>query len=203
MRWRRRISAKVNLNSSQLYFTTQIYQEATVGSTLTINRTLTGVNDALFVPFDQERYSIIYSDGVIENIGSEQFEISNDSTVVVFNGLSRINEIGITVNVTAIKPSIKSKSKVLVKSEEFVVDKISKVTAPEFAMSQNDYYGLRVDDEEISLNTADVENIVAVYESLDSGVPTLDTLGFANGLSLETRTVKGELIRGTYYGCSS
>lgn len=192
--------SKVNLNSSQLYFTTQIYQEATVGSTLTINRTLTGVNDALFVPFDQERYSIIYSDGVIENIGSEQFEISNDSTVVVFNGLSRINEIGITVNVTAIKPSIKSKSKILVKSEEFVVDKISKVTAPEFAMSQNDYYGLRVDDEEISLNTADVENIVAVFESLDSGVPTLDTLGFTNGLSLETRTVKGELIRGSTTG---
>lgn len=192
--------SKVNLNSSQLYFTTQIYQETTVGSTLTINRTLTGVNDALFVPFDQERYSIVYNDGVIETISSEQFEISNDSTVIIFNGLTRINEVGITVNVTAIKPSIKSKSKILTKSQELLVDKVSVISSPEFGMIQNDYYGLRVEDEEISLNTADVEALVAVYESLDANPPTLDILGFTNGLSLETSTVKGETIRGATSG---
>ncbi len=192
--------SKVNLNNSQLYFTTQVYQETTVGSTLTINRTLTGVNDALFVPFDQERYSIVYSDGVIETVGSEQFEITGDSTVITFNGLSRINEAGITVNVTAIKPSIKSKSKILIKSQTLLVDRISQITSPEFGMVQNDYYGLRVDDEEISLNTADVESLTAVYESLDATPPTLDILGFTNGLSLETTTVKGELIRGNTSG---
>ena len=35
-----------------------------------------------------------------------------------------------------------------------------------------EYYGLRVDDQEISLNVADVESVSAVYESLDSGAPT-------------------------------
>ena len=192
--------AKVNLDSSQLYFTTQIVQQTTVGNTLTINRSLTGVNDALFVPFDQERYSISYSDGTIETIGSEQFTISPDSTVITFSGLSQINVGGITVNVTAIKPSIQSKTKVLFKSQTLLVDKVSSGVATEFGMTINQYYGLRVDDEEISLNVADVESIGAVYESLDSGAPVLDVLGFVNGLALDVNTIKGELILGTESG---
>ena len=192
--------SKVNLDSSQLYFTTQITQQTTVNTTLTINRSLTGVNDALFVPFDQERYSISYIDGTIETLGSEQFTISPDSTVITFSGLSQINVGGITVNVTAIKPSIQSKTKVLFKSQTLLVDKVSSGVATEFGMSLNQYYGLRVDDEEISLNVADVESIGAVYESLDSGAPVLDVLGFVNGLALDVNTIKGELILGTSSG---
>ena len=67
-------------------------------------------------------------------------------------------------------------------------------------MTQNDYYGLRVDDEEVSLNVADVESVTAVYESLDSGAPTLDTLLFVNGLQLDANTIKGELIVGKETG---
>ena len=192
--------SKVNLDSSQLYFTTQIVQQATTGSTLSINRSLTGVNDALFVPFDQERYSISYSDGTIETIGSEQFSISPNSKVITFTGLSQINVSGITVNVTAIKPSIQSKTKVLVKSQTLLVDKISSGANTGFDMTANRYYGLRVDDEEISLNVADVESIGAVYESLDSGAPVLDILGFVNGLALDVNTIKGEMILGTESG---
>ncbi|AOV62054.1 virulence-associated structural protein [Synechococcus phage S-CAM7] len=192
--------AKVNLDSSQLYFTTQITQQATVGSTLTLNRTLTGVNDALFTSFDQERYSIVYNDGTTETIGSEQVSLSADSTVITFTGLSKINEIGITVNVTAIKPSIKSKTKVLLKSQLLLVDKISPNLPADFGLTSNEFYGLRVDDEEISLNVADVESISAVYESLDGGDPVLDVLGFVNGLSLDANTVKGELILGSVSG---
>ncbi len=192
--------AKVNLGSSQLYFTTQIYQQSTVGSTLTLNRTLTGVNDALFAPFDQERYSIIYNDGTIETIGSEQVTLSPDSTVITFTGLSKINQVAITVNVTAIKPSIKSKTKVLSKSQTLLIDKISPGQASDFGLTTNEYYGLRVDDEEISLNVADVESISAVYESLDSAAPILDVLGFVNGLSLDTTTIKGEFIIGSVSG---
>ena len=192
--------AKVNLDASQLYFTSQITQQSTVGSTLTLNSSLTGVNDSLFTPFDQERYSIIYNDGLIETIGSEQVSLSSNNTVITFTGLSRINEINITVNVTAIKPTIKSKTKVLFKSETLLIDKISPGQPANFGLTANDYYGLRVDDEEISLNVADVESISAVYESLDSGNPQLDILGFVNGLSLDTNAIKGELILGTVSG---
>ena len=192
--------SKVNLDSSQLYFTEQIVNQSTVGNTLTLSRTLTGVNDALFVPFDQERYSIVYNDGTIETIESGQFELSPDSTIITFSGLSQINVTGITVNVTAIKPSIQSKTKVLLKSQTILIDKISSGVSTEFGMTQNDYYGLRVDDEEISLNVADVESINAVYESLDSGAPVLDVLGFVNGLALDINAIKGELILGTSSG---
>ena len=83
----------------------------------------TGVNNAIFAAFDQERYSVIYSDGVIETLSSEQVTLANGGQDVIFTGLSRQNEINITVNVTAIKPTIKSKVKVLKKSEQLLIDK--------------------------------------------------------------------------------
>ena len=46
----------------------------------------------------------------------------------------------------------------------------------------------------------DVRNIVAVYESLDSGNPILDVLRFVSGLDLDTKVVKGEYIRGQVTG---
>ena len=160
----------------------------------------TGVNNAIFAAFDQERYSVVYSDGVIETLSSEQVTLANGGQDVIFTGLSRQNEINITVNVTAIKPTIKSKVKVLKKSEQLLIDKISSGISSEFGMTKNEFYGLRVDDEEVSLNFADVESVTAVYESLDSGAPTLDVLGFVNGLDLDTNTVKGELILGSVTG---
>ena len=129
--------AQVNLSDSSVIFTTQIFGETTVGPTLSISADATGINDALFVPFDQERYSIVYSDGTIENISSEQVTLTIDSKTLVFTGLSKPNEINITVNVTAIKPNIKSKIKVLSKSKTLLVDKISSGLSSEFGMTQN------------------------------------------------------------------
>lgn len=192
--------SKVNLANSALYFTTQITGESVNNSELTIVRTDTGVNDAIFTEFDQERYSIIYNDGEIEPLSGEQVTLSANSDEVTFAGLSRPNAVDVVVNVTAIKPSIKSKVKVLNKSKSILIDKISTDINAEFDMTQNDYYGLRVDDEEISLNVADVESVTAIYESLDSGAPTLDTLLFVNGLQLDANTIKGELIVGNKTG---
>ena len=67
-------------------------------------------------------------------------------------------------------------------------------------MTQNNFYGLRIDDEEISLNVPDVVSITAVFESLDGADPILDQLGFVNGLDLDVNLVVGEQLIGQTSG---
>ena len=190
--------SSVSLNNSELLFSTQITNETITNNQLTVDVSSTDVLGAKFAAFDQERYSIIYSDGTIEPVTSSQVEIINDSNEVRFTGLTQASASQVTVNVTAIKPSIRSKTKVLVRSEQLLIDKISSgISTIQYGMVQNDYYGLRVDDNEISLNVADVEGVIAVVESLDSGAPILDLLGFVNGLDLDVNAVIGEQIKGS------
>ena len=191
--------AKVDLSNSSLTFTKQINNLGTsaVGA-LTINTSDLGVDSAVFLAFDQERYSIHYTDGTVESLSANQVTVL--STSVTFRGI-RPSQGNVTVNVTALKNEIKSKTKVVVRSDEFIVDKISTgIGTAQNILERNDYYGLRVDDEEISLNVPDAKEVFAVYESTGSGAPTLDTLGFVNGLKLDTTTVVGELVRGTVSG---
>lgn len=191
--------SKVDLTSSQIIFVSQITGRSTdVNGSLTIITSDLGVPNTAFLAFDQERYSIHYSDGLSQTLDSNQVSVLGSS--VIFNGL-RTGQSGVTVNVTAVKTQIKSKAKIVIRSEEFIVDKISSgIGSGLYGLTQNDYYGLRVDDEEISLNVADVKEVFAVYESLDSGAPTLDILGFVNGLDLVNNVVKGEYVRGASSG---
>ena len=57
-------------------------------------------------------------------------------------------------------------------------------------------YGLRIEDDEISLNVPDVVKVIGVFESKTTATPVLDSLTFVSGLSLNTNVVVGELIRG-------
>ena len=60
--------------------------------------------------------------------------------------------------------------------------------------------GLRVQDDIISLNLPDVVEVIAVYESLDTSAPTLDSLTFPSGLNLDTSSILGEKIVGSTSG---
>ncbi len=191
--------AKVDLSSSSLIFSRQVTNVATdANGTLTVNTSDLNVDDASFIAFDQERYSIHYADGTTAPLSSNQVNVLGGT--VTFRGI-RTNQTGVTANVTAIKNNIKSKTKVVVKSQEFIVNKISTgIGTGDYGMTQNSYYGLRVDDEEISLNIPDVKQVFAVYESTGNGAPTLDVLGFVAGLSLDTNVVTGELVKGNVSG---
>ena len=191
--------ASVDLSSSSLTFSRQIVNEATDGfGTLVVDAANLNVDNSVFIAFDQERYSIHYSNGTIAPLTPNQVSVTGSQ--VTFRGLLA-NQSNVTVNVTAIKTGIKSKTKIVTRSEQLVIDKVSAgVGTASYGLETNEYFGLRVDDEEISLNVADVKEVVAVYESLDSGTPVLDVLGFVNGLELDTKTIKGETIRGQLSG---
>ena len=192
--------ASANLSSSNLIYTTQIPAETTdAGGTLVSNASALNTPGSQFIAFDQERYSVIYSDGTIASIDANNVSVTGDE--ISISGLTP-NASGIKLNVTAIKTSVKSKTKINTRSVEVELSKISNRN-PDFGMSYSRFYGTRVNDDEVCLNFPDVNNIVAIYESLDSSKPVLDIAVFASGLDLDTDTIKGEIFTGTVSGAKA
>ena len=195
--------SSVNLSDSLLTISEQITQQSTNSSgVLVLNSSqVTGISSAFFVPFDRERYSVIYSGGEIATITPDQFVLSGN--VVTISGLlpNQINNV--VVNATLVKNGIQSKIKTYNRSKTLTVSR-SKYPQSGTGISSsigdgltyNQFYGLRVQDEEISLNYPDVVKIISVYESFDSSAPTLDRVQFGASANVSTNAIIGENILG-------
>ena len=85
----------------------------------------------------------------------------------------------VTVGVTLKKLGITSKSKDYVRSQTLEVVRTQGLTTPFNGLVNSRGYGLRVEDEEISLNVPDVVKIIAVYESKNTATPVLDRLSLS------------------------
>ena len=188
----------INLSESTLVVSKQLTSKNTgAAGTFSLNVSDTGITSSFFENFDEDRYSIHYADGQIEDLTSDQFTLSADGTTVDFKGL-RSGQNNVVVNATVKKKDIISKQKDIIRSEKITIDKTVSVasTAPG-ALTQNNFYGLRVEDKEISLNIPDVVNIVGVFESLNTSAPSFDKLSFISGLNLDTASILGEKIIGS------
>ena len=190
----------VDTSNSNLIISKQILNKAINSSTITLSSSdglnaSAGITSAFFEPFDAEKYSIQYSDGTTEPLTSDQVVITNGGNNIAFNGLSKSSG-NATVNVTLKKIGITSKAKDYIRSEQLEITRTSKNNTVDSGLTSSSSYGLRVEDEDISLNVPDVNEIVAVYESKTTSTPTLDKLKFVSGLNLNTNTIKGEKIIG-------
>jgi hypothetical protein len=191
----------VNLNNSNLTISKQISNLNTgIQGEIILNSGSLDVIDVFFEQYDAERYSIFYSDGTIENLTSDQVSLNSDGSQIVIKGL-KTQETNVVATVTLRKRTVINKSKQFVRSQQLeVVSTNTGITTITTGLSTSNFYGLRVEDREISLNVPDVVNVIAVYESLDTSKPTLDNLTFVSGLSLNTITVIGEKIIGSSSG---
>ena len=192
----------VDFGTSDLTISKQITGGATniSNNSITFNSsvgltTSVGITSVFFEPYDTERYSIHYSDGTTEKLTGDQVTITNNANTITFSGLSKNNQ-NATVNVTLKKLGITSKSKDYLRSQTLEVTRTQGVATPFNGLSQSRGYGLRVEDEEISLNVPDVVKVHAVYESKDTNTPVLDKLTFVSGLALNASTIVGEQIKG-------
>ena len=194
--------SSVNLSDSLLTISEQIAGETTDGNgVLQFNTSaISGISSVFFESFDQERYSVHYSNGGIGTITSDQFVLSGNT--VTISGLSA-SETDIVVNTTLVKNGIQSKVKTYNKSQTLPIVRsknpqsgtgISSSIAD--GLTYNQFYGLRVQDEEISLNYPDVVKIISVYESFDSSAPTLDQIQFGASSNVSTNAIIGENILG-------
>ena len=164
---------------------------------LTLTLTDVGITSAFFETFDIDKYSVMYSDGTIEPLTSDQFNLTNN--IVTIKGLKQ-SESNVVVNTTLKKSSIANKVKQLSRSQKTLVTRTKSGISTSYGLSLSSYYGLRVEDDQISLNTADAVNLIAVYESLDNNSPSLDSLTFSSSLQLNTNAILGEKIVGDSSG---
>jgi Domain of unknown function (DUF4815) len=197
--------SSVDLSQSELTITKQITGKSTnvLGSlTITTSDALdstSGITSVFFESFDAERFSVHYSDGTTDELNSGKFTLGPNGNSVTFTGL-KINQSNVTVITTLKKRQVTNKSKDFVKSKQISITRTSGISTQTgtsaTGLTTSKYYGLRVEDNEISLNVPDVVNIRAVYESTNTSIPVLDKLTFATGLSLDTITIIGEKIVG-------
>ena len=191
----------VDLTGSTLTISEQITGEATDGSgELTFDLSSVGITSAAYEAFDEERYSVTYSTGIQAPIARDQFELSNN--IITIRGL-RDSQSNVVVDTTLSKFGIQSKVKQYNRSASLVVSRskykqsgVGVNTSNSDGLTYNKYYGVRVQDEEISLNYPDVAKVVSVYESLDSSDPTLDEVQFTSTASVHTNAIVGEHIVG-------
>ena len=64
----------------------------------------------------------------------------------------------------------------------------------------NKYYGLRVQDDNISLDVPDVSKVLVVYESTNTLDPTLDSIEFSSTSNVLNNAIIGENIVGSDSG---
>jgi len=196
----RRNISNLNSSNSNLVITTQVTGKSTSGTnTLSITSqdaldANVGLTSAFFEPFDAEKYTITYSDGTVEPLTEDKVSITNGGNDVSFTGLTKTNTT-CSINVTLKKIGVTSKSKNYTRSKQLEVTRTTGLSA-DSSLTTNDSYGLRIEDEEISLNVPDVNKIIAIYESKNTSKPVYDKLKFVSGLNLDTASVVGEKISG-------
>ena len=200
--------SSVDLSNSQLLITNQITQESTNGSgELVFNVAATGISSAFYESFDQERYSVHYTGGGIGTVTSDAFTLTGGGSGVEIKGLLSGQSSNVVVNTTLKKNGIQSKIKKFTRSAIEVVE-LSKLAQSGSASSisisdgltYNPYYGLRVQDDQISLNVPDVSKVLVVYESTNTADPTLDAIEFSSISNVGTDAIIGENIIGSESG---
>ena len=188
---------EVNLSNSTLTISAQS-GSLPISGTNSVEETITnlGISSSFYTNFDTQRYSLVYDDGTVETLTRDQFSLVDGGSKVQFSGLSKNSGNGV-LNVTVEKQGIVNKSKQFTRSNKFIVNKTkNEASVDTNGLTLNTFYGLRIEDREISLNVPDVVNIVSILESQDENDPTLDKLTTVSGLSLNTNTVVGEKIIG-------
>jgi hypothetical protein len=139
---------------------------------------VTASNNETFLPFDEERYALIRSDGSFEVLTSDKFAFIDGGRQLQIYNLGS-NDIGATLITTLrkIKPTSKVKRKNRVNS--IIVDKskyegsgIGATTLNDGLEFGNYAFGTRVQDRIISLNVPDIIQIHGIFESADTSSPS-------------------------------
>ena len=161
---------------------------------------VTAAANESFLPFDEERYALIRSDGTTEPLSSDKISINSAGTGLNIYGLGA-NDTGATLIVSLKKVRPTSKVKIKNRVKTLIVDKsnnqasgIGSTTLNDGLSYGNYAYGTRVQDHVISLNVPDVIQIHGIFESADTNNATAPKVSLSDINSTSTTT--GELLVG-------
>ena len=193
----------VDLTEAHITIRKQFDVTITGNSTGVIN---SGSSNETFLPYDEENYILIRSDGTTEPLSSDKFSFNAGSQNVNINGLGTNSDAKLIatlrkINVTS---KIKERQKINVLNIFNSNDSASGIgtTTTNDGLTYGTVYGTRVQDEEISLNVPDVVKVHAVFESKDTNNPALPKVTLS---SINSETGKsGDLLIGeTFVGSDS
>jgi len=147
-----------------------------------------GTNET-FLPFDEERYALIRSNGSTELLTSDRFSfINGGAQLQIFNLGANDTEATLITTLRKIKPKAKEKRKnrvnsIIVSKSKYTGSGIGETTLNDGLEFGNYAYGTRVQDKNISLNTPDIVEIHGIFESADTANPSapLMVLSSING----------------------
>jgi len=152
-------------------------------------------SNEVFQPYDEERYSLVLTNGSIVPLERGNFAFSNGGRELTLSNLNVIS--GNARFITSLyKTNVKSRKKVN-KLESVVINKsalqesginnvsIGATTLNDGLTYGNYAYGTRVQDQEISLNYPDVVKIYGIFESRNSEDPILPKISLTNIITRE------------------
>ncbi|NDB30464.1 hypothetical protein EB151_13075, partial [archaeon] len=164
-----------------------------------LTATLESNTNVSLEPFDEEDYSLVYSDGTIEPLTSGQFTITAARTLTLVN-LSKNGAA--TLTATLRRRRLKARKKIYnrcgvldIRSSSSASSGIGSTTLND-GLTYSPYYGTRVQDQRISLNIPDVIFVSGVFESSDTNDADLPKLEVINLNANILNAVKGEMIYG-------
>ena len=199
--------ATVDLTRSKLKVSRKLTKNSSSG-VLTVDMSSDfgfAASEAIFETFDQERYTLLDNNNAPIAITKDKFTYANNGEAIEINsGGANLSK---TIDVTIIKNKIKSKLK------EYKRSQVLNVTRSKYAKSGSvnvglgastiadglifdQRYGLRLQDETISLNYPDAVQVLAIYESINTDAPKLDVLQFTSTADVTTNAIIGENIIG-------
>ncbi len=188
----------LNLSNSTVSISSQITNKNVSTNSLTLSLSdISGISSAFFQSYNNQRYSVHYSDGTVDKLTSDQVVVTGSQ--VQLNNLDKSTDSGVVVNVTLSKNGLQSKIKqfnrsktVSVSLSKYSLSGTNAGSSVNDGLTYNQYYGLRVQDEEICLNYPDVSEVLAVYESLDSSDIVLDKIVFNVNENVTQNAIIGE-----------
>jgi hypothetical protein len=174
--------SSVNLSESNLTIRKQFTVSISANKTAPI---IAGENET-FLPFDEERYVLVRSNGNVEALSADKLVFANGSKQLEILGLASGTDTGAKLIATLRKINVKSKLKLRRKVTSVVIDKSS---LPQSGIGQSTLndgltygtfpYGTRVQDKEICLQYPDIVQLHGVYESTSTTSPVLTRIRFS------------------------
>jgi hypothetical protein len=164
--------------------------------------------DLYFASFDEDRFIITYSDGSIEPMRFDKYDLDTTGKILTFYGLTKTSGTATVITtVRNIKPSFKQKqlntaSTLVINKSQYTSSGIGTTTLND-GLTYSNVYGVRVQDNEICLNVPDIVRVLAVYESTDTSDPQLPRIqltGYTGPSNNNQDFIIGENIIGSSSG---
>ena len=171
----KRFIQNVDLTKTNLVIRRQFDVQITDGSTATV----TADPGEVFLPFDEERYSLINDAGELEVLSADRFTFSAGSTQITIGNLSNNGsaKLQATLRKSGVTPKVKTKKVVqtldLTKSNNPQSSVGAGTSTLQDGLTYGNFpYGTRVQDRQICMNVPDVIMIYGVFQGEGVSTPT-------------------------------